>query len=164
MAFSFGKRKNYGEGIFKKPKDEYYVKSDPASLAMAKGGYVEPFGRVVPLLSDKFQNYSQGGVFKWEEGEFDPFKNNLQADNKKVLLENGSLVVPRPVMYLYYRYIEKNGEMKIPKIKDKKELVPVIVMNQEAVVPRIYVPQFKAYLKQHGIELPLKHKNYFSHL
>jgi hypothetical protein len=161
MAISFGKRKNYADGIFKKPKDEYYVKGDPASLAMSNGGYVEPFGRVVPLLSDKFVNYSQGGVFKWNEGEFHPFKNNLDADNKKVLLENGSLVIPKPVMYLYYRYVEKNGELKRPKIKNKDELVPVIVMNGEAVVPAMYVPEVKAYLKQHGVELPLKHKKYF---
>ena len=161
MAISFGTRKKYSDGIFKKPKDEYYIKSDPASLAMSRGGYIDSFGRNIPLLSNKFVNYSQGGVFKWNEGEFNPFLNSLEADNKKVLLENGSLVVPKPVMNLYYDYIEKNGELKRPKIKNKDELVEVIVMPSEAVVPAKYVPQFKAYLKTYGVELPLKHTRYF---
>lgn len=161
FGVGFGKRKNYNDGLFTKPKDEYYVKGDPAALAMSKGGYVDKFGRNIPFLSNKFQNYSQGGVFKWERGQFDPFLNSIEADNKKVLLENGSLVVPRPVMNLYYDYIEKNGEMKVKKNKNIDELVEVVVMNEEAVVPRIFVPTFKAYLKKHGIELPLKHPKYF---
>lgn len=161
FGVGYGTRKKYSDGIYKPPKDEYYVKSDPASLAMSRGGYVDGFGRNIPLLSNKFQNYSQGGVFKWKDGEFNPFLNSLEADNKKVLLENGSLVVPKPVMNLYYDYIEKNGEMKRPKIKNKDELVPVIVMNGEAVVPNVFVPTFKAYLKQYDIELPLKHPKYF---
>jgi hypothetical protein len=161
FGVSFGVQKKYNDGIFKKGKDEYYVKGDPASLAMHRGGYVEPFGRNIPLLSNKFENYSVGGVFKWKDGEFDPFLNSLEADNKKVLLENGSLVVPKPVMNLYYHYIDKNGELKRPKIKNKDELVEVIVMPSEAVVPAKYVAEFKAYLKTYGVELPLKHQTYF---
>ena len=43
FGVGFGTRKKYGDGIFKPPKDEYYVKSDPASLAMYRGGYVDGF-------------------------------------------------------------------------------------------------------------------------
>jgi hypothetical protein len=123
--------------------------------------YVEPYGRTVQLMSRRPVNYTQGGVISWEEGQFNPFLNDLQRDNKRVLLEFGSMVVPRPVMHLFHEYERLFGSVKGPKIKDENMLLEVIVMPEEAVIPRKHVPHFKEWLKKQGVTLPIPHDSLF---
>jgi hypothetical protein len=139
------------------------------NLHFARGGmvgstgdfYVEPYGRTVRLMSTKPVNYTQGGLIKWEDGQYNPFVNDLQRDNKRVLLEFGSMVVPRPVIHLFHEFEQLYGSVKGPKIKDENMLLEVIVMPEEAIVPRKHVPQMRAFLKKNGVTLPLKHDNLF---
>ena len=124
-------------------------------------GYIDPFGRVVPFLADKPVNLTQGGVIKWNKDEFHPFKNSLTQDNKKVILEVGSIVVPKPVIHLFHEFERLYGSVKGAKITDPELTSPVIVMPQEAIVPKKYAPLFKDYLKKHGVTLPLPKQRYF---
>jgi hypothetical protein len=139
----------------------------PTAMRFARGGtigdnfYVEPFGRTIKLMSSKPVNYTQGGVIKWEKDQYHPFINSLQHDNKRVLLEYGSMVVPRPVMNLFHDFEKLYGSVKQPQIKDKSMLLEVIVMPEEAIVPRKHVPAMKSFLKKHGVTLPLEHDNLF---
>jgi len=161
---SWGKRKKYGS-IFEKPEEEGYFETNPLeamnAFGFSKGGWIEPFGRVIPFLHDKPENLTAGGVIKWKKDEYDPFKNSLTHDNKPVLLEIGSMVVPRPIMNLFHDYEKLYGKVKGPKITDQSKLSPVIVMPEEAVIPAKYAEHFKAYLKSHGVTLPLPPTSYF---
>jgi hypothetical protein len=134
------------------------------SLKNSRGGiiyYVEPYGRTIPLMNKKPVNYTQGGVIKWEKGQYNPFVNSLTHDNLSVKLEFGSMVIPRPVMHLFHEFEEKYGSVKQPQITDESRLLTVIVMPEEAVVPKIFVPQMTQFLKENGVTLPLKHDNLF---
>jgi hypothetical protein len=126
------------------------------------GCYVEPYGRTIKMLSSTAQNYTQGGIIKWEGNQYNPFTTSLERDNKPVLLEYGSMVIPKPVMYLYHEFVEKYGPVTQPQIKDRDQLVQVIVMPEEAIVPKKFVPQVKAFLKKNGVTLPLEHDNLFT--
>lgn len=133
-------------------------------LNSGKGGqifYVEPFGRTIKMMNTKPVNYSQGGYVKWEEGQFHPFLNSLTHDNKPVLLEYESMVVPKPVIHLFHEFEEIYGSVKIPQIKDKNKLTQVIIMPGEAIIPKIHVPKMKAFLAKNGVTLPLEHTKYF---
>lgn len=123
--------------------------------------YVDPYGKTVNLMSDKAVNYSHGGMIKWEKGQYHPLKNDLLRDNKRVLLEVGSLVIPRPVMPLFKKYLAHTGDFTIPAIKDKSKLVEVIVMPEEYIVPKKYADQVKRFLASHGITLPIPHEKLF---
>lgn len=123
--------------------------------------WIDPYGRTVPLLHQKPVNYSQGGVIKWEANQYDPFKNDLQRDNKPVLLEYGCMVIPKPSMQLFYEFERLYGSVKQPKVTDRKKLVEVIVMPEEAIIPPKHVPAMKAFLAKHGVQLPLKKYNLF---
>jgi len=161
---SWGKRKVY-KSLFSEPEEELYFETDPMKAynfwGFSKGGWVEPFGRVIPFLNDKQENLTAGGVIKWKEGEYHPFKNSLTHDNKPVLLEIGSIVVPKPVMSLFHEYERLYGKVRQPMITDKSKLAPVIVMPEEAIVPAKYAKPFKAFLKSHGVTLPLPKDKYF---
>lgn len=124
--------------------------------------YVEPFGRTIKLMNNKPVNYSAGGMIKWEEGQYNPFTQSLEHDNKPVLLEEGSMVCPRPVIHLFHEFESKYGSVKQDKITDTNELTEVIVMPEEAIIPKRHAPQFKAFLKSHGVTLPLQKKSLFS--
>lgn len=125
--------------------------------------YVEPYGKTVRLMSHTPVNYTQGGIIKWEKGQYNPFVNDLQRDNKRVLLEVGSMVVPRPVIHLFHEYELLYGSVKGPKITDKNLLLEVIVMPEEAIVPSKHVPKFKEWLLKHDVTLPLPHDNLFEY-
>jgi hypothetical protein len=139
------------------------------SNSFSKGGlvkreqyWIEPYGRTVKLMNAKPVNLSEGGVIKWEKGQYNPFVNDLTHDNKLVLLEYGSMVVPRPVVHLFHEFEGKYYKLTQPKITDPYELAEVIVMPEEAIVPKKFVPQVKAFLKKNGVTLPLEHDNLFT--
>lgn len=123
--------------------------------------YIDPYGKTVNLMSPKAVNYSHGGMVKWEKGQYNPLKNDLLRDNKRVLLEVGSLVIPRPVMPLFKQYIAHTGDFTIPTINDKSKLVEVIVMPEEYIVPKKYAEQVKRFLASKGIILPIPHEKLF---
>jgi hypothetical protein len=76
-------------------------------------------------------------------------------------LEVGSLVIPRPVMPLFKEYIARVGDLTIPEIKDTSQLVQVIVMPEEYIVPKKYAKDVQAFLKSHGVTLPIAHDKLF---
>jgi hypothetical protein len=123
--------------------------------------YVEPFGRTVRLMNSRPKNLTEGGLIKWEEGQYNPFTSDLQRDNMMVLLEIGSMVIPRPVIHLFHEFEEQYYELKQPKITDEHLITEVIVMPQEAIVPRKFVADVKAFLKKNGVTLPIDKDNLF---
>jgi hypothetical protein len=139
----------------------YVKKAFSAGGEVGRKYYVEPYGRTVQLMNSKPKNLTEGGVIKWEEGQYNPFINDLQRDNMIVLLEIGSMVIPRPVMHLFHEFEEKYYELKQPKITDEHLITEVIVMPEEAVVPRKFVPEVKAFLKKNGVTLPIEKDNLF---
>jgi len=123
--------------------------------------YVSPYGKMINLMSTRPVNYSHGGMIKWEKGQYNPLKNDLTHDNKRVLLEVGSLVIPRPIVPLVQSYLEQTGPLTIPTIKDKSKLVEVIVMPEEIVIPKKYARQVLTFLNHHGITLPIPKESLF---
>lgn len=123
--------------------------------------YINPFGKTVKLMNRKPINYSEGGLIRWEAGQYHPFKNDLQHDNKPVLLEVGSMVIPRPVIHLFHSFEEKYGSVKQRKVIDPNELVEICVMPEEAIVPKKHAEAMKNHLKAHGVTLPLPRHSYF---
>ncbi len=123
--------------------------------------YVSPYGKTINLMSTRPVNYSHGGMIKWEKGQYNPLKNDLTHDNKRVLLEVGSLVIPRPIVPLVQTYLEQTGPLTIPTIKDTSKLVEVIVMPEEIIIPKKYAQQVQSFLNRHGITLPIPHENLF---
>lgn len=123
--------------------------------------YVEPFGRTVQLMNSRPKNLTEGGLIKWEEGQYNPFVSDLQRDNMTVLLEIGSMVIPRPVIHLFHDFEEKYYKLRQPKITDEMLITEVIVMPEEAIVPKKFVPDVKAFLKENGVTLPISKDNLF---
>ena len=123
--------------------------------------YVEPFGRTVQLMNSRPKNLTEGGLIKWEEGQYNPFVSDLQRDNMTVLLEIGSMVIPRPVIHLFHEFEEKYYKLRQPKITDEMLITEVIVMPEEAIVPKKFVPDVKAFLKENGVTLPISKDNLF---
>lgn len=125
------------------------------------GHWITPYGKVVNLMNSKPVNYSQGGMIKWEKNQYNPLHNDLTHDNKPVLLEIGSLVIPKSVVPIVVEFQRKNGKMIQPQIKDKSKLTVVIVMPEEMIVPKKYADIITRHLLTHGITLPLKQTNLF---
>jgi hypothetical protein len=139
----------------------YVKKAFSAGGEVGRKYYVEPFGRTVQLMNSKPKNLTEGGLIKWEEGQYNPFTNDLQRDNLMVLLEIGSMVIPRPVIHLFHEFEEQHYKLKQPKITDEHLITQVIVMPEEAVVPRKFVADVKAFLKKNGVTLPIDKDNLF---
>jgi hypothetical protein len=102
-------------------------------------------------------NLSAGGLIKWPKDAYNPHKNDLQNDNYRVMLEVGSLVIPKPVMPLMNEYLSKHGQLTVPKIIDSARLVECIVMPQEYIVPKKYAKPVLAFLLDNGVSLPIPH-------
>jgi len=139
----------------------YIGKAFSAGGEVGRKFYVEPFGRTVQLMNSRPKNLTEGGLIKWEEGQYNPFTSDLQRDNMIVLLEIGSMVIPRPVIHLFHEFEEKYYKLKQPKITDEMLITEVIVMPEEAIVPKKFVPDVKAFLKKNGVELPISKDNLF---
>ena len=139
----------------------YIDKAFSAGGEVGRKFYVEPFGRTVQLMNSRPKNLTEGGLIKWEEGQYNPFTSDLQRDNMTVLLEIGSMVIPRPVIHLFHEFEEKYYKLRQPKITDEMLITEVIVMPEEAIVPRQFVPDVKAFLKQNGVTLPIPKDNLF---
>lgn len=139
----------------------YIEKAFSAGGEVGRKYYVEPFGRTVRLMNSKAKNLTEGGLIKWEEGQYNPFTSDLQRDNMIVLLEIGSMVVPRPVIHVFHEFEEKYYKLKQPKITDESLITEVIVMPEEAIVPKKFVPDFKVFLKQKGVTIPIPKENLF---
>ena len=139
----------------------YIDKAFSAGGEVGRKFYVEPFGRTVQLMNSRPKNLTEGGLIKWEQGQYNPFTSDLQRDNMIVLLEIGSMVVPRPVIHLFHEFEEKYYKLRQPKITDEMLITEVIVMPEEAIVPRQFVPDVKAFLKQNGVTLPISKDNLF---
>lgn len=139
----------------------YVKKAFSAGGEVGRKYYVEPFGRTVQLMNSKPKNLTEGGLIKWEEGQYNPFTNDLQRDNLMVLLEIGSMVIPRPVIHLFHEFEEQHYKLKQPKITDEMLITEVIVMPEEAIVPRKFVADVKAFLKKNGVTLPIDKDNLF---
>lgn len=125
------------------------------------GSWIDPYGKVVNLMNAKPINYSQGGIIKWEKGQYNPLLNDLTHDNKPVLLEVGSLVIPRSVVPLVVSYLGRKS-VCVPMVRDKNKLTEVIVMPEEMIVPKRHADEIKNFLAHHGITLPLDEKDLFS--
>ena len=125
------------------------------------GYWITPYGKVVNLMNSKPINYSQGGMIKWEKNQYNPLYNDLTHDNKPVLLEIGSLVIPRSVVPIVIEFQRKHGKMIQSQIKDKSKLTVVIVMPEEMIIPKKYADSVTRHLLTHGITLPLEQTNLF---
>ena len=123
-----------------------------------KPSYTDQFGRSVSLVNTTPINYSQGGMVKWPSKTYGLASTDMMNDNLSVMLELGSVVVPRPVAHLVKN---KYGELRQPLVKDKRKLTPVIVMPDEIIVPAKYAKMVLGFLKSQGITLPLPHNDLF---
>ena len=70
-------------------------------------------------------------------------------------------MVPKPVIHLFHEFEKIYGSVKGAKITDPDKTSRVIVMPEEAIVPSKYAGAFKAFLKKHGVTLPLAKQQYF---
>lgn len=126
--------------------------------------YLNKHSQPVFLVNSKPRNYSQGGFIRYtKQEEKSAHPDYDDEDTLYTLLEEGSLVIPRPVVERGYidDYIRKGGMITDGnQIKDKNKLVPTIVMPREIIVQKKYAPQVIKYLKQRGITLPLEDKDF----
>jgi hypothetical protein len=125
------------------------------------GAWISPYGTVVHLMNSKPINYSRGGMIKWEKGQYNPLLNDLTHDNKPVLLEVNSLVIPRSIVPMVLSYLGKRS-INVPMIRDKNKLTEVIVMPEEMIIPKRHANEIKRFLAKNGITLPLDEKTLFS--
>lgn len=127
-------------------------------IKMDTPAYTDQFGRSVSLLNKKPINYSHGGMIKWPSKTYGLQTTDMMNDNLSVLLEIGSVVVPRPVARMV---MDQYGELKQPPIKDLRKLVPVIVMPQEIIIPAKYAKMVLDFLRSKGVTLPLPRNDLF---
>jgi len=128
-------------------------------IKMDTPAYTDQYGKSVSLLNKRPINYSHGGVIKWPSKTYGLHNTDMMNDNLSVLLELGSVVVPRPVAHLVK---SQYGELKQPLIKDMKKLTYVIVMPEEIIVPAKYAKMVLDFLRSKGISLPLKRNDLFA--
>lgn len=113
--------------------------------------YYNDHSRPVFLLNKKPINLSKGGLINYPK--------NMNPDDKyedTILshLQEGSVVIPRPVVEKGYLKDYKGGIMG-PKINDKNKLVKTIVMPHEIIVHKNHAKKVIDYLKNKGITLPI---------
>lgn len=131
---------------------------------MPKLYYLNKHNQPVFLVNSKPRNYSQGGFIRYTPKEHN--KANPDDDDEDTLytlLEEGSLVIPRPIVERGYidDYIRLGGKITDGRqIKDKKKLIPTIVMPREIIVQKKYAGDVIKYLKTKGITLPLNDKDF----
>jgi hypothetical protein len=106
-------------------------------------------GRKIFIINSRPRNLSKGGYIHDHPAipKKDAFEDTIMAD-----LEDGSLVIPRPVAWMMKHY---QGKIKGSHTTDKKKLVPTVVMAHEIVVDEAEAPKVERWLKKHGIELPV---------
>ena len=139
----------------------YSKKPSSSGRVIGRKYYIEPFGRTVQLMNSRPKNLTQGGLIRWEKDQYNPFTSDLQRDNMIVLLEIGSMVVPRPVIHVFHEFEETHYKLRQPKITNEMLITEVVVMPEEAIVPKQFVPDFKVFLKQKGITIPIPKDNLF---
>lgn len=122
--------------------------------------YIDQYGKSVTLLNKKPINYSGGGMVKWPNRTYGLAQTDMMNDNLSVLLERGSLVVPRPIAPMVRDFFGVD-KLKQPMIKDTRVLVPVIVMPDEIIVPKSKAKMVDAWLRSQGFVLPLPRNNLF---
>jgi hypothetical protein len=122
--------------------------------------YVDQYGKSVTLLNKKPINYSGGGMIKWPNRTYGLAQTDMINDNLFVLLEKGSLVVPRPVAGLVRDFFGLDN-LKQPPIKNTQALVPVIVMPDEIIVPKSKAKMVDAWLRSRGFILPIPRNDLF---
>ena len=114
--------------------------------------WTDPYGKTIRMMNSRPINYSQGGTVKWKKGQYNPLENDLTHDNMPVLLEIGSLVIPRSVVNLVRN---KYGELRQPQVTNPAKLTVIIIMPEEYIVPAKHARVVKEFMRQHGITLPL---------
>lgn len=122
--------------------------------------YVDQYGKSVTLLNRTPINYSGGGMIKWPNRTYNLASTDMINDNLSVLLERGSLVVPRSVAPLVRDFFGLD-KLKQPPIKNTQTLVHVIVMPDEIIVPASKAKMVDAWLRSQGIVLPLDRNDLF---
>ena len=127
---------------------------------MMNPAYVDQYGKSVTLLNKQPINYSGGGMVKWPHKTYGLAQTDMINDNLSVLLERGSLVVPRPVAHLVRDFFGLEN-LKQPPIKNVQSLVHIIVMPEEIIVPKSKAKTVDAWLRSQGIVLPLDRNDLF---
>lgn len=132
---------------------------------MNKLYYYNKQSRPIYLVNNRPINYSKGGLVKYEISHL-PFVNpdDNNEDTLYTLLEEGSVVIPRPVVKKGHidDYIKMGGKISDGKeIKDKSKLVKTILMPGEIVVQKKYTNSVLDFLKKRGITLPIEDKDFY---
>lgn len=127
--------------------------------------YYNKQSRPIYLVNNKPINYSKGGFVNYDISH-SPYinKDDYNEDTIYTLLEEGSLVVPRPVVNKGHidDYIKEGGKITDGKeIKDKSKLVKTILMPGEIVVQKKYSGKVINFLKKRGITLPIEDKDFY---
>jgi len=110
--------------------------------------YYNEKGVPISIMNRRPRNLSGGGYVHDNKS---PHKDH---DTISSMLEYGSLVIPTSVMKSGIMQGYK-GPLQGPKTKDKRELAPVVIMQGEYIVDKLYANDVEKYLKKHGITLPL---------
>lgn len=127
--------------------------------------YYNRQSRPIYLVNNKAVNYSKGGLveYKLEHLQY-VNKDNYNEDTIYSLLEEGSLVVPRPIVDKGYidEYIKQGGKISNGKeIKSKKKLIKTIIMPGEIIVQAPYTNNVLDFLKKKGITLPIDDRDFY---
>lgn len=127
--------------------------------------YYNRQSRPIYLVNNKAVNYSKGGLVEYKL-EHLPYvnKDNYNEDTIYSLLEEGSLVVPRPIVDKGYidEYIKQGGKISNGKeIKSKKKLIKTIIMPGEIIVQAPYTNNVLDFLKKKGITLPIDDRDFY---
>lgn len=113
--------------------------------------YYTPDHRKVYIFNKTPINLSRGGMIPHHP---DIRPQDYSDDTMYSLLEEGSLVIPRPVIQAGFMD-DYDGPISQPLVSDKRRLVDTIVMPHEMVIPKKYASRVEKFLKKKGITLPL---------
>lgn len=113
--------------------------------------YFNGKGQPVQIFNKRRANFSDGGFVKYH-----PNNEYAHEDSIASYLEPGSLVIPTKIMESGVMDGYK-GPLTGKTVKDVSKLANVIIMPGEFVVAKPYAKKVEAYLKKHGITLPLPH-------